>query len=51
MTTETRLKIEGMGCGSCVQHVGDALRGQPGVQQVDVQLAEGAPPCTTTAPI
>lgn len=30
-----------MTCGSCVRHVGDALRSLPGVSSVDVNLREG----------
>ena len=38
----THLQIEGMTCGSCVRHVGDALRALPGVASVDVRLREGS---------
>ena len=37
-TEETVLEVEGMTCGSCVRHVGDALRAFPGVLGVDVDL-------------
>ncbi|WP_005031914.1 CopZ family metallochaperone [Holophaga foetida] len=33
-----RLKIEGMTCGHCVQHVKTALLGVPGVQAAEVDL-------------
>jgi copper chaperone len=38
----THLRIEGMTCGSCARHVGDALRAVPGVASVDVRLRNGA---------
>jgi copper chaperone len=38
----THLRIEGMTCGSCARHVGDALRAVPGVASVDVRLRDGA---------
>lgn len=36
----TVLEVEGMTCGSCVRHVGAALRQSAGVQSVDVDLRE-----------
>lgn len=36
----TVLEIEGMTCGSCVRHVGDALRRLPGVTGLEVSLRE-----------
>jgi copper chaperone CopZ len=36
----TVLEIEGMTCGSCVRHVGTALRTLPGVTEVSVDLRE-----------
>lgn len=36
------LEIEGMTCGSCVRHVGEALRSIDGVEAADVNLREGA---------
>ena len=36
------LSITGMTCGNCVKHVEKALKGVPGVQQVEVDLAKGA---------
>jgi copper chaperone len=36
----TVLEIEGMTCGSCVRHVGAALRTLPGVTEVTVDLRE-----------
>lgn len=36
----TTLEVEGMTCGSCVRHVGDALRSVPGVASVEVNLRE-----------
>jgi copper chaperone CopZ len=38
---ETVLNVPGMSCGSCVSHVGEALRELEGVAKVDVQLCEG----------
>jgi copper chaperone len=35
------LKVEGMDCEGCVKSVTRMLSGVPGVQQVDVSLAEG----------
>jgi len=34
----TTLSIAGMSCNNCVRHVGDALRGVPGVTAVEVSL-------------
>lgn len=39
MTTE--LNISGMSCGHCVKAVEEALKGVPGVQGVQVDLAGG----------
>jgi len=36
----TELKITGMSCQHCVQHVTKALAAVPGVREADVQLAE-----------
>lgn len=36
MTTE--FKVEGMMCDACVSHVSNALKGVPGVSQVEVDL-------------
>lgn len=41
MKIETRIAVEGMSCGSCVRHVGDALRGIEGVFTVEVNLRDG----------
>jgi copper chaperone len=38
----TKLVIAGMSCNHCTRTVGDALRGVPGVQQVQVQLPDSA---------
>lgn len=38
---ETNLRVEGMSCGSCARHVGDALRKLAGVEDVEVCLEEG----------
>ena len=35
------LNIEGMTCGSCASHVGDALRKVPGVEQTEVDYPAG----------
>lgn len=35
-----KITIEGMGCGSCVAHINDALKGICGVKAVEVNLAE-----------
>ena len=34
----TQLKVTGMNCGACVQHVTKALQSVPGVQNVTVNL-------------
>ena len=38
---QTRLNIEGMTCDHCVKAVKDALERTPGVEQAQVDLAEG----------
>ena len=38
---ETELLVEGMSCGSCVNHVDRALRSLSGVSKVEVRLREG----------
>lgn len=38
--TTTTLKIEGMSCNNCVQHVQQALASVPGVQKAEVNLAQ-----------
>ncbi len=38
----TQLKVTGMTCGMCVQHVTKALQSVAGVQSADVDLASGA---------
>lgn len=35
------LEVQGMTCGSCVKHVTKALQSVPGVNRVDVDLANG----------
>ena len=35
---ETNFEVAGMSCGSCVNHIGRALREIEGVHRVDVQL-------------
>ena len=37
----TELKISGMSCQHCVQHVTKALSAVPGVHEADVRLDEG----------
>lgn len=37
----TELLVEGMSCGSCVNHVDRALRALSGVSQVEVRLRDG----------
>jgi copper chaperone CopZ len=37
----TELKITGMMCDACVQHVGKALRAVPDVRQAEVDLQAG----------
>lgn len=37
----TELLVEGMSCGSCVNHVDHALRELPGVRAVEVRLRDG----------
>ena len=37
---ETSFDVAGMSCGSCVNHIGRALRDLNGVQRVEVQLSE-----------
>ncbi len=36
----TALEVDGMTCGSCARHVEGALRGVPGVAEVEVRLRE-----------
>jgi copper chaperone len=36
------LKVDGMTCGSCVKSASRALSAVPGVESVDVRLADGA---------
>ena len=38
--TTTNLKIEGMSCNNCVQHVQHALSTVPGVKKAEVSLAQ-----------
>ncbi len=38
---ETTLKVSGMNCGACVNHVTRALQSVAGVQSADVDLAAG----------
>jgi copper chaperone len=38
----TKIKIEGMQCPSCVEHVTKALQSVPGVRRVDVKLDQAA---------
>jgi copper chaperone len=38
---ETRLKVQGMTCGSCVRHVTQALSALDGVDSVQVSLQKG----------
>lgn len=40
-TRETVLAVTGMGCSSCVGHVGEALRALEGVAEVSVDLDAG----------
>lgn len=35
------LSVRGMTCQNCVRHATEALRGVPGVQRADVDLAAG----------
>jgi copper chaperone CopZ len=37
----TELLVEGMSCGSCVNHVDRAVRELSGVSQVEVRLRDG----------
>jgi copper chaperone len=39
---EVELKVDGMTCGSCVKSASRALSAVPGVESVDVRLADGA---------
>lgn len=39
--TTTKIVVEGMTCGNCVNHVTEALKGLSGVTNVDVQLEGG----------
>ncbi|NUP08669.1 MAG: heavy-metal-associated domain-containing protein [Polyangiaceae bacterium] len=41
MQKETVIEVQGMTCGSCVRHVGGALRKVEGVSNVDVRLEAG----------
>ena len=36
----TELKVEGMTCGFCVQHVAEALEKMPGVKNAEVSLED-----------
>ncbi len=47
----TQLKIEGMSCNNCVQHVTEALKGVEGVEKVEVLLQEGRAEVIGTAPV
>ena len=38
---ETKLKVTGMTCGMCVQHVTNALQSVAGVQSATVDLTSG----------
>ncbi|HTL77348.1 MAG TPA: heavy metal-associated domain-containing protein [Casimicrobiaceae bacterium] len=42
MMESTRIGIDGMTCQGCVASVTRVLKALPGVQQVDVSLAEGS---------
>jgi len=46
-----RLKIEGMSCNNCVRHVSEALRAVPGVERVEVSLAQGQAVVEGEAPL
>lgn len=39
---QTNLKVTGMNCGACVNHVTQALQSVAGVQSADVDLAAGS---------
>jgi copper ion binding protein len=41
MSHETILNVDGMTCGNCVKHVGEALRKLDGVTAVEVDLSSG----------
>ena len=41
MSNESTLEVRGMTCNNCVRHVSQALRGLPGVDEVQVDLAAG----------
>lgn len=41
MATQTKLKVEGMSCQTCVRHVREALEPLAGVTRVQVQLEPG----------
>jgi len=50
----TVLNVKGMSCGNCVKHVSEALNELPGVEKVDVRLAEAKAVVShdpTTAPL
>ena len=38
---QSTLDVRGMTCNNCVRHVSQALRGLPGVGEVQVDLASG----------
>ncbi len=42
MTIKTTLKVTGMNCGACVNHVTQALQSVAGVQAATVDLAAGS---------
>ena len=48
---EKRLKIEGMMCQHCVQHVSKALQGVKGVDKVEVSLEKKEARVSGTEPL
>ncbi len=48
---ETRYVVTGMTCQHCVAHVTEEVSAIPGVDKVDVTLADGAMVVTSQAPI
>ena len=38
----TQLKVTGMSCGMCVEHVTKALQSVPGVREAEVDLTSGS---------
>jgi copper chaperone len=51
MTATATYTVTGMTCGHCVQAVTDEIKGLDGVEQVDVDLSEGAVTVVSATPL